>query len=208
MASKKYSFFIGVLSLLASGAYAQVGTNYDVLDSSYYSTKSLPQFNEFRNNAYPFPPKPKNQWEVGIKGGLFTIASDVPSVFPTGGFGVHVRKSLGYVVSLRGEFDYGVGKGLGWQRRTGGFSTPFAAYRTAGGVSYDNYKAKVKNLDLDAVFTINNIRFHKAKTNFVVYGFGGLGATFWRTAVDAKNSSGGNYAFNTVPAGTYDNRKD
>src|SRR5438046_2378783 len=131
MASKKYSFFIGVLSLLASGAYAQVGTNYDVLDSSYYSTKSLPQFNEFRNNAYPFPPKPKNQWEVGIKGGLFTIASDVPAVFPTGGFGVHVRKSLGYVVSLRGEFDYGVGKGLGWQRRTGGFSTPFAAYRTA-----------------------------------------------------------------------------
>ncbi|HZG26236.1 MAG TPA: hypothetical protein VEZ17_16725, partial [Chitinophagaceae bacterium] len=65
--------FIGILCLFASASYAQVGTAYDVLDSSLISTKKLPQFNEFRNNAYPFPPKPRNQWEIGVKGGLVTI---------------------------------------------------------------------------------------------------------------------------------------
>src|SRR5919107_295927 len=104
MASKKYSFFIGMLCLFASGSFAQVGTggtqtgtqaqSYDILDSSVISTKNLPQHNEFVNNAYPFPAKPRNQWEIGIKGGMFTIMGDVPAIIPTAGFGLHVRKAF------------------------------------------------------------------------------------------------------------------
>src|ERR1043165_7031441 len=144
MESKKYSFLIGILCLFASALSAQdgtnrVGTNYNVLDSSVISNKNLPQFNEFRNNAYPFPPKPRNQWEIGVKGGLFMINGDVPSVFPTGGFGVHVRKALGYIVSLRLEYLYGMGKGLNWKPRTGGLSSAFSnANYPANGPIYDN----------------------------------------------------------------------
>src|ERR1700712_2798967 len=132
MESKKYSFLIGILCLFASALSAQdgtnrVGTNYNVLDSSVISTKKLPQFNEFRNNAYPFPPKPRNQWEIGVKGGLFNIAGDVPSML-SAGFGAHIRKALGYVVSLRLEYMYGIGKGLSYSPRTGGFSQPFLQY--------------------------------------------------------------------------------
>src|SRR4028119_1237841 len=154
MESKKYLFFIGMLCLLASGSFAQVGTNYNVLDSSYYSTKNLPQFNEFRNNAYPFPPKPKNQWEIGIKGGAFTVVGDVPAVIPTAGFGAHIRKALGYVFSLRLEYLYGIGKGLSWKPRSGGFSQPFvnAGYT---GTTYDNYKTTVQDLSLQTVVAIN-----------------------------------------------------
>ena len=54
----------------------------------------------FLNNAYPFPAKPRNQWEIGVKGGISSVAGDVRSIFPTGGFGIHVRKALGYVFSL------------------------------------------------------------------------------------------------------------
>lgn len=210
MENKKYSLFIGILCLFASASFGQVGTTYNVLDSSLISTKKLPQFNEFRNNAYPFPPKPKNQWEIGIKGGLFTIAGDVPSML-SAGFGAHIRKALGYVVSLRLEYMYGIGKGLSYSPRTGGFSTPFQRYAGTNAVVYDNYKAKVQDLSLEAIFALNNINFNKAKSNFVVYGIAGFGATAYNTKVDALNSSNANYNFAAVPSGTsggYKNRKD
>ena len=76
MSSKKYILFIGLFSLLTSGLFAQVGTSYDVLDSSLVSKKNLPQHNEFVNNAYPFPAKPRNQWEIGVKAGAFSLSSD------------------------------------------------------------------------------------------------------------------------------------
>jgi outer membrane protein OmpA-like peptidoglycan-associated protein len=213
MESKKYSLFIGILCLLASASYAQVGTAYDVLDSSLISTKKLPQFNEFRNNAYPFPPKPRNQWEIGVKGGIVTINGDVPAVFPTGGFGVHVRKALGYVVSLRLEYMYGIGKGLSWKPRTGGFSRPFldAGYSvgsTTTGVVYDNYKTTVQDLSLESVFTLNNINFNKAKTNVVFYALAGVGATLYDAKVDARNGTGGIYNYGSIQGGVYDNKKD
>jgi outer membrane protein OmpA-like peptidoglycan-associated protein len=210
MESKKYSLFIGILCLFASASYAQVGTAYDVLDSSLISTKKLPQFNEFRNNAYPFPPKPRNQWEIGVKGGLVTINGDVPSIFPTGGFGVHVRKALGYVVSLRLEYMYGVGKGLAWKPRTGGFSRPFSngGYTPGGAPIYDNYKTTVQDLSLESIFTLNNINFNKGKTNVVFYALAGVGATLYDAKVDALSGTNTRYNFASIAGGNYDNRKD
>jgi outer membrane protein OmpA-like peptidoglycan-associated protein len=63
-------------------------------------------------------------------------------------------------------------------------------------------------LSLEGVLTLNNIRFHKAKTNFVVYGFGGIGAMVFQTKVDALNASGAPYNFTTVPGGGYDQKKE
>lgn len=206
MASKKYLFFIGILCLFASDSFAQVGTNYNVLDSSLYSAKNLPQHNEFMNNAYPFPAKPRNQWEIGIKGGAFTINGDVPAVFPTGGFGAHIRKALGYVFSLRLEYLYGIGKGLNWKPRSAGLSDPFKN-RNYTGIVYDNYKTKVQDLSLEALITLNNIRFHKAKSNFVVYALAGIGATVYDVQVDAANGNTP-YNFASISGGSYENRKD
>jgi hypothetical protein len=47
--------------------------------------KAYQQHNEFLNNTYPFPAKPRNQWELGLKVGAFALSSDVRSRFP--GFG-------------------------------------------------------------------------------------------------------------------------
>ena len=74
----------------------------------------MPQQNEFWNNTYNFPSKPRNMWEVGLSGGLFNVSGDVSSVIPTFGFAAHVRKSLGYVFSLRLQYLYGNAKGLNW----------------------------------------------------------------------------------------------
>ncbi len=188
MASKKYNLFLGLMCLFASSSFAQLGSSYDVKDSSLIPAKRQPQHNEFLNNAYPFPAMPRNQWEVGIKAGTFTIFGDVPAIFPTFGFGAHIRKAFGYVFSLRAEFMYGTGKGLNWKRRSAGFSQPWlaAGYNTP---IYDNYKTINKDFDLEGIFTLNNIRFHKSKSGVAIYGIAGVGATWFKTSVNARDGN-------------------
>ena len=67
--------------------------------------KDMAQQNEFRNNTYDFPAKPRNQMEFGISGGMFTISGDVSAkVSNCWIFGAHVRKALGYIFSLRLQY--------------------------------------------------------------------------------------------------------
>ena len=84
----------------------------------------------------------------------------------------------------------------------------------APNVVYYNYKTKLQDLSLQGIVTLNNIRFHKAKTGLVIYGGGGIGVTVFKTMVNALDQNGNNYntLFNTVlakyGAGTYKKRKD
>ena len=78
---------------------------------------------------------------------------------------------------------------------------------------YYNYKTNISELSLQGVVTLTNIRFHKAKTGFNVYAFGGLGGMIFDTKINAYNDEGGTYQlYNFAPAlaipGNYDNRKD
>ena len=206
MASKKYSLFLGVLCLFALGTFAQTTTGYDVMDSSLISKKNLPQHNEFKNNAYPFPAKPRSQWEVGVKVGSFAVSGDVPAAMPTAGFGVHVRKSLGYVFSVRAEYLYGMSKGLNWKSRTFGYSSSFSRY-TPGTVVYDNYKTKVQDLSIEGIASLNNIKFHKDKSSVEVYAIGGLGAAFFSTKVNALNGTA-LYNFASIAGNNNSKKKD
>lgn len=242
MASKKYILLAGIFCLLASYGYSQrVGASYDVKDSSVVPNKRMPQHSEFLAGTYNFPAKPRNQWEIGIKGGLFQVSGDIPAVFLSPGFGAHVRKSFGYIFSMRLEYLYGIGKGYHFRANsnyakntawnndglgaTQSYSAPLAV-NGAGGFRqivssktglvstpldqvYYNYKTKVQDLALEGVVTLNNIRFHKAKTGFNVYGFAGIGGTVYDTKVDALNAGNTNYAsqFNALAQASYDNRK-
>ncbi|TAL46615.1 MAG: hypothetical protein EPN92_05865 [Chitinophagaceae bacterium] len=237
MASKKYTFLAGILCLLASGSFAQIGASYDVKDSSLIPSKRMPQHTEFLNGTYNFPAKPRNQWEIGVKAGMFAISGDVPTVVPTIGFGAHVRKAFGYVFSMRLEYLYGVGKGLHWLK-AGNFannpawSDKYAApslgldpitqeptyfnSKTGAKLSgndvldqvFYNYKTKVQDLSLQGVVTLNNIRFHKSKTGFNMYGFAGIGATVYDANVNALGSDNQVYDFASIPDGTHKTRKD
>ena len=214
MASKKYTGLFGLLCLLSSGAFAQIGGSYDVQDSSVIPSKRLPQHTEFMANNYAFPAKPRNKWEIGIKGGYATISGDVRSR-PGWGAGLHVRKALGYVFSLRADFGYYQARGLNWQP---GLVSPkneaWAGY-TPGTPVFYNYKSTMYDGSLQGVFTLNNIRFHKAKTGFNIYGFVGVGGLVYDVKVNAQNGSSGNYqaafaAYHAGRGGNYDykDRKD
>jgi len=233
MASKKYLLLAGVFCLLASAGYSQrVGASYDVKDSSVVPSKRMPQHSEFLNGTYNFPAKPRNQWEIGIKGGLFQVSGDIPARFLSPGFGLHVRKSFGYVFSLRLEYLYGIGKGQAWRTASNyhkntalydaGYFSPIrlnsgqVIYSSRLGTSlggedvFYNYRTKVQDLSLEGVVTLNNIRFHKAKTGFNFYGFAGFGGSIYDTKINALNSANGNnkYDYSTIPQAAYENRKD
>ena len=239
MVSKKYKIVLGVLFLfLSTGLSAQVGGFGSVYDSSVIPAKRLPQQNEFWNGSYNFPAKPRNMWEIGISGGLFTVSGDVSAKLPTIGFSAHVRKAFGYVFSLRLQYLNGTGKGLNWLSSENYGKNPawnrnlpvgkryFAPERTgtgaiiysdrAGNTSqrqdqiYYNYKVHVQDLGLQGIVTLNNIRFHKQKTGLVIYGGGGIGVSWFKTMINALDGSGNNYSalFNSTQSANYSNRKD
>jgi outer membrane protein OmpA-like peptidoglycan-associated protein len=213
MASKKYTGLFVLLCLMLSSVFAQEGqTGYNYQDSSVVPAKRLPQHTEFMANNYAYPAKPRNQWELGLKLGAYSIAGDVRSKFPGFGAGLHVRKALGYVFSLRGELGYGTTKGLNFQPSTNHLKNPaWNAYGTNVPVFY-NYKANIWDLNLQGVVTLNNIRFHKSKSGFNVYLFAGVGGMIYDTKVDALNGNNP-YDFTTIYNRyngnfNYENRKD
>jgi len=220
MATKKYSFLLGLITLICStSVFAQESSVWS--DSSYYQSGKLPQYNEFMNNLYAFPPKPRNMWEVGVKLGTPVVGGDVPSNYPGFGFGLHVRKALGYSFSIRGEFSHGTTTGLAW-RASNNYSSnpawmkngyqpnlvnPSTGARTAAKDQvFYNFKSNVNNLSVEGVLNVSNINFHKAKTKVSLYGFAGLGLGWYGTKVNALNASNAKYNFNSIPTGTYSTR--
>ena len=219
MTGKKYKLLLGLLVIFVSCSFAQDGnSSYDLRDSSLIPSKRIPQHNEFLNNAYPFPAKPRNELEIGIKGGLSTVSGDVRSWLPTFGLGVHVRKALGYVFSLRAEYDWMRAKGLNWQPSTTGYiaNPVLSTYYSAAARQpvFYNYRTTIQELSLQGVVTLNNIRFHKAKTGVAIYAFGGIGAATYSTFYNALDGSGNPYDYQTIvnqfsaTGFVYKNRKD
>lgn len=200
---------MGIFPLLSLGAFAQDTGVYNIYDSSVVSSKGMAQQNEFMNNTYDFPAKPRSEFEFGISGGMFSVSSDVSAKLPTAGISAHIRKALGYIFSLRLQYVYGGAKGLNWKPSFGYSNNPaWAAYNTANlDPVYYNYRTHVQDLSLQGIFTLNNIRFHKQKTGMVLYGGVGFGATIYDTKINALNGSAP-YDFKSINSSGFDNRKD
>jgi outer membrane protein OmpA-like peptidoglycan-associated protein len=219
MASKKLTLFIGLLCLFLSYAKAQdVGSSYDIRDSSLIPTKRLAQHNEFLNNAYPFPAKPRNEWEIGVKGGYTSGFTSVTNWGPTGGFGIHVRKALGYMFSIRAEYDWIRLRGLNYQySQSYGRNqslTQSNLYPQLNNGTYDsifyNYRSTVHELSFQGVFSIRNINFHRAKINWNIYVFGGPALLTYGTLYKQDDSyiAGYRNVINEFPNEDYKNKKD
>ena len=211
MASKKYKLLlIGILSLLSFGVFAQDSGVYNIYDSTVVPSKGMAQQNEFMNNTYDFPSKPRSETEIGISVGMFSVSGVVAAVLPTPGFAIHIRKALGYVFSLRAEYQYGIGKGLNWKPSYGYLNDhAWAQYYNAAALTpvYYNYKTNVQDLSVQGLFTLNNVRFHKQKTGFVLYGGVGIGATIYDTKINALNSSNQPYPFASISGAGQSDRK-
>jgi outer membrane protein OmpA-like peptidoglycan-associated protein len=197
MASKKYSLAAGLLLLAASSAFAQEGTAYDWRDSSKIPAKRMPQQNEFLNNQYAFPAKPRDQWELGLSAGHMMILGSIPSR-PGFGGGISLRKSLGHTFSLRAEYNGSFAYGLDYRPRTGNSVGGIWAAAYGNNPVYVNYRTKTHMLSIDGIMTLNNIKFYsdKVKTNFYILG----GYTLLATDVDvnAVQKNGATYNFASI----------
>lgn len=214
MSTKMFRLLFCTLLISGTVLAQNPPTGYSVWDSTVITRKGMPQQNEFWNNSYNFPAKPRNMWEVGVSAGSFSVSGDVNSQIPTFGFAAHVRKAIGYTFSLRLQYMYGVAKGLNWQAAENyGNNSAWSAYNTANDrFVYYNYKNNTQDLSLQGIFTLNNIRYHKNQSKLLLYGGAGIGATAYQTKINALDANGNTYTslFNTVfsPNTTYKTRKD
>jgi len=250
----KKLLFVSLLTTLSLASFAQeVGTaavsgardmsyrggNYDVLDSSYISKKRMPQQTSFLNNQYDFPARAKSMWQIGVGAGLYNVSGDVSTLmlWQKGGYGLHLqaRKAIGYLVSARFNYTYGVAKGLDWQmaqnyaynpaytgwengRQFVGNYNPQNDYTkdASGNPKLNNvvyaYKMESHQFNFDLVVSLNNLLFNKANHKTSFYAFGGLGAFAFQTWMNTKDANGNKYDFNALATtlGTTNlaNRKD
>ncbi|MFN5135549.1 MAG: OmpA family protein [Chitinophagaceae bacterium] len=234
MVSKKYTLLLGALCFLITNLSAQ---SYDWKDSSIVPKGGQSQHSEFLKNQYPFPAKPRNQWEVGISVGNVFISGDVATRLPNWGWGAHVRKAMGYVFSARLAYSAGIARGMNWLPSYNFGNNPvwsknyiapvntqwvqvplpgqqpgvlyqlqstnlFSPYNitTGGDAVFYNYKTTMHQVALQGVVTLNNVRFHKSKTGFIIYAVAGVGGMVYETKVDAFDAAGNPYKshFNTV----------
>jgi len=237
MTKKKYLLLTGLCAVLAAGpALAQEsgngsttggsfgtrdmtyrGESYDVLDTSYVPGRRMEQHRKFLNHQTNFPAKPRNMWELGIGLGLYNISGDVPSLmlWNKGGYGLsaHVRKALGYVGSVRLDYNYGIGKGLEFQPSTGyqknpawnggignGGNGPQYGGNYSGAPIFYNYKTESHQLNLDVVISLGNILFHHTRTKVDPYLFGGIAANAYQTWINALGDNYQKYDFSTIMA--------
>ncbi len=227
MVHKKYLLLAGLCAAIALPAKAQEsqttssasygtrdmtyrGESYDVLDTSYVPGGRMNQHRKFLNHQYNFPAKPRNMWELGVSTGLYNVSGDVSSLmlWQKGGFGfgAHIRKSLGYVMSVRLDYNYGIAKGLAFQPTTGSSlynpawngATNGAANSYNGTAVFNNYKTESHQLNLDVVASLGNVLFHKSRTKIDPYIFIGIAGNAYQTWVNALNDQGNKYDFSSI----------
>ena len=224
MASKKNLLLAGVFSLFAvSAAVAQTGTTsvykgsgYDVLDSSLIPARRMDQQRDFLNRNYDYSARPRNQWEIAIGVGGENISGDVRSksfynrpekgnVLNTMAWDLSIRKAWGYVISTRLNYTQGAATGYNWQSSTG-YNTHDNPYNANYGVAtpyggkkvFYAYKTQVRELTLDMIAALNNVKFHKARNKTSVYGIFGVGGLLYYCANDLLDKNGNTYNFDSI----------
>jgi outer membrane protein OmpA-like peptidoglycan-associated protein len=210
MASKKHILVAALIVLIQSVGFAQTDWGWDWKDTSKIAVKNLPQHNEFLNNQYPYPARPRDQWELGFGLGLSSITGDVK---PKTGFGatVSLRKALNHTFSVRA--------GLSGLWNAGSPN----AYGVA--IGQKEYKNKTYQLGIDVLTSLNTSSNYRGnpKTNvYLVTGYslnaaevmykgapgaqsGGYNIFYGQILPNGQNSQSG--TISTFGGATVNNRK-
>ena len=195
------------------------------LPDEMITKRRMDQHERFKNREYQYPARPRNMWEVGLSAGIMNLSGDVRSQPfgghpPAFGFGVHVRKGIGYVLSIRGEFMMGTAYGQNWQASTGIINNKTLTGRggdpalnylnnsASGAVVYHNFKTKIMEGSIQLLGNFNNIKFHKDKNVVSFYGILGVGGIAYETFIDQLDGNGQMYDYSDVLAIDQDEYKD
>lgn len=213
----------------------------------FVKAKHQEQQDKYLDGKYAFPAPPRNKWELGLDLGTLHVSGDINSqrldgkfgnIAPGFGIGAHLRKSLGYVFSLRLSAFAGNTQGFNWRgaqgwNRDGDDGAEFLHNGALGGEAYYqqfnegrvvpdyrdlngevvfyNYKTKIRHASIEGLVNLNNIKFHKRRNNWSIHGIFGVGAYIFNTKMDMLDANGNEYDFSSAIAADYSidaNRKD
>ncbi len=205
MASKKYALIVGFLCLIQSSFAQNNDATYNWSDSAKIASKYMAQHSEFMNNQYPYPAKPRDMWELGLSAGYAFWKSDM-AARPGFGGGISLRKSLGHVFSIRGQYNGMFTYGYDYLPRNpetmvNGSPNTWAGYTAAarrdGGV-FANYRNRLHQLSLDLVGSLNNISWYRGnpKTNWTA--FVGYTASANDVDIDALDANNARYNYSGI----------
>lgn len=121
------------------------------------------------NNNSNSSPTPKSMFEVGVGGGYVFISGDIAQK-PGYGVGLHVRKSLDYVFSLRADGFYGMAKG---QRNDKDGGQEFETSLMSGTVF--------------GVISANSLRWNQSVRKYNLYAMAGVGGTNYQADIRETN---------------------
>ena len=158
-----------LLSSLFISGYAQEDEKYKNIPNRLREQKDL-----YDAGEYMFPPKPRNNWSVGLKGGFTSVNGDVKIRQPGYTFGFGVRKALGHAFSLRFEGMYGDARGLNYEPTRGyrfkNTNPLYKLYRNENfpAVFY-NFRMRYYDMSVQGVINLNNINFYKEQSKINLY---------------------------------------
>ncbi len=184
---------ISLLFVITINAQDDTYTRPNITDDM---TVDAEQNKSWKMGENDYPARPKDMWELGVHLGHFFIGSDVDTKIPGGiGLGLHLRKSIRYAFSIRGDFFYGTTKGVDPQRSSAAVMDIDLPASAASKVSelHRNYKLNYLYGSVQGVLNIGNILFHKERNKTNTYLFVGIGLDNNKTKIDALN---GNSAYN------------
>ncbi|MBK6498059.1 MAG: OmpA family protein [Saprospiraceae bacterium] len=199
--------FIYLLLVLVSGSLMAQDNTLQKTGITDEMTVNADQNKNWGMGQSSYSAKPKNSWELGVHLGHLFIDGDVDTKIPGGyGVGLHLRKAIHYVFSVRADFMYGQSKGMdpqGWTTgnfggglvesgSTGNFNG-YAKYTTLSEGWNPSYKTTQGYLALQGVVNIGNLLFHKDRNKWNWYAAVGAGLGSHSTKLDLLDASGNAY---------------
>jgi len=198
-----------LMAFVFVGAYAQDDTDEKTSYSDEMTTD--PEQNKmWKMGQTKYSAKPKSAWELGIHLGHMFIDGDVDRTIPGGfGVGLHLRKAVHYVFSIRADLFYGRATGLDPQL----WSAERASAGPGGGINpggglleldvYDRYRGTegwfpshrttVVYGALQGVLNIGNLLFHKDRNKWNWYAAIGVGLSNHNTKLDLFDAENNPY---------------
>jgi len=191
---------------------------YNVEQEFNKGKKKRKQQEAFMNNEYYFPAKPKNAWQLGVRGGISMLNGDINQNFFKGAkpfvpgytFGASVVKPFSYLFSIRLNYDFMEMWNTDWQPSTlTAELIRHSDYALANYVNdnpnggnvkiFNNSHTIAHDMTFDAVFTVGNLRYHKERTKVVFNFFATMGGFMYQTWYDHLDANGDPYDYRSIP---------
>ena len=204
MSNRKLLLLVYCTFLITISSFAQLGGTHNYLDTTYIAPRNIAQQNDFLNHNQNFPAKPRDMWQLGLFAGVPWVDGDAPMTLKgagsgfssySSGFGVSLRKAIGYVVSLRGSLAYYNMLGMDYQRNRNFNNHPQIQqqYLTAPRGYIHNFRSQAFVPSLEALVSLNNIMFHSKQSRWNLYGLIGYAAFTYKTKMDIVDGAGNRY---------------